>query len=191
MIYEGFKEQYFVFTTPECAAIIDSYLNYRKRSGEPLNPSSYLIREAFDNTDIKQVKEQSRQVATPTIRNTIANHLIKAGIREKKSEYDHRTRHTKTQVHGFRKFTTTQLVNSQVNPEIREMLLGHKIGLASAYYRPSEDEMLNEYLKAVDNLTINEENRLKRKVEVLTIEKSKVDFALASIEEMKKKIGLL
>ena len=46
------------------------------------------------------------------------------------------------------------------------MLLGHKIGLASAYYRPSEDEMLNEYLKAVDNLTINEENRLKRKVEI-------------------------
>ena len=26
VIYEGFKEQYFVFTTPECAAIIDSYL---------------------------------------------------------------------------------------------------------------------------------------------------------------------
>ena len=51
--------------------------------------------------------------------------------------------------------------------------------------------MLNEYLKAVDNLTINEEFRLKRKVEVLTIEKSKVDFALASIEEMKKKIGML
>ena len=94
-------------------------------------------------------------------------------------------------VHGFRKFVTTQLVNSDVNPEIREMLLGHKIGLASAYYRPSEDEMLNEYLKAVDNLTINEENRLKRKVEVLTIEKSKVDLALASIEEMKKKIGML
>ena len=93
-------------------------------------------------------------------------------------------------VHGFRKFVTTQLVNSKVSPEIREMLLGHKIGLASAYYRPSEDEMLNEYLKAVDNLTINEENRLKRKVEVLTIEKSKVDFALASIEEMKKKIGM-
>jgi hypothetical protein len=34
---------------------------------------------------------------------------------------------------AFVKFTTTQLVNSQVNPEIREMLLGHKIGLASAY----------------------------------------------------------
>lgn len=33
--------------------------------------------------------------------------------------------------HGFRKFFTTQMINSKVNPEIREMLLGHKIGLAS------------------------------------------------------------
>ena len=92
--------------------------------------------------------------------------------------------------HGFRKFFTTQLINSKVNPEIREMLLGHSIGLASAYYKPTEDEMLDEYMKAADNLTINEENRLRRKVEVLTIEKSKVDLALSQIEDMKKRIGL-
>jgi hypothetical protein len=57
------------------------------------------------------------------------------------------------------------------------MLLGHGIGLAGAYYKPTEDEMLEEYMKAADNLTINEENRLKKKVEMLTIEKSKVDQA--------------
>ena len=50
--------------------------------------------------------------------------------------------------------------------------------------------MLDEYMKAADNLTINEENRLRRKVEVLTIEKSKVDLALSQIEDMKKRIGL-
>jgi hypothetical protein len=38
------------------------------------------------------------------------------------------------------------------------MLLGHKIGLASCYYRPTENEMLQEYYKAVILLTINEEN---------------------------------
>ena len=51
-------------------------------------------------------------------------------------------------------------------------------------------DLQEEYMKAADNLTINEENRLRRKVEVLTIEKSKVDLALSQIEEMKKKIGL-
>ena len=43
--------------------------------------------------------------------------------------------------------------------------MGHKIGLASAYYKPTQEDMLNEYMKAVNLLTINEENRLKQKVE--------------------------
>ena len=55
------------------------------------------------------------------------------------------------------------------------MLLGHKIGLSSAYYRPTEEEMLEEYMKAADNLTINEENRLRRKVEKLEVEKTSYD----------------
>ena len=64
--------------------------------------------------------------------------------------------------HGFRKFWMTQAVKSKMTPEAREMLLGHKIGLASAYYRPSEDDILDAYLVAVDNLTIEESNRLRK-----------------------------
>jgi hypothetical protein len=52
------------------------------------------------------------------------------------------------------------------------MLLGHKIGLASAYYRPTEEEMHEKYNKVIDNLTIDPPNRLQRKIETLTIEKS-------------------
>jgi integrase len=70
--------------------------------------------------------------------------------------------------HGFRKFFTTQLISSKVNPEIREMLLGHKIGLASAYYRHTVEEMYKKYSKAIDNLTIDPANRLQRKIEFLT-----------------------
>ena len=55
------------------------------------------------------------------------------------------------------------------------MLPGHKIGLASAYYRPTEQEMFVEYEKAEDNLTIDPANRLRRKIETLTIEKSRLD----------------
>lgn len=58
-----------------------------------------------------------------------------------------------------------------MNPEIREMLLGYKIELASSYYRPTEQEMLEEYERAQDNLTISQENRLKQKVEKLEVDK--------------------
>lgn len=69
------------------------------------------------------------------------------------------------------------------------MLLGHKIGLASAYYKPTEDEILVEYMKAVDNLTINEENRLKRKVEKLEIEKNQFDKLAAQIRALEMKVN--
>lgn len=87
-------------------------------------------------------------------------------------------------LHGFRKFYTTQLVNSKVNPEIREMLLGHKIGLASSYYKPTVGEIMTEYEKAIDNLTIDPANRLQRKVEILTIEKSRLDVLEAKYQQL-------
>ena len=66
------------------------------------------------------------------------------------------------------------------------MLLGHKIGLASSYYRPTEQEMYEEYEKAIDSLTINEENRLRKKVEKLEMDKSDMDYVKAELERIKK-----
>jgi predicted ATP-dependent Lon-type protease len=81
------------------------------------------------------------------------------------------------------------LVDSKLNPEIREMLLGHKIGLASCYYKPTEQEMLKEYLKAVGLLTINEENRLKLKLEQkIQIEKSQIESLKADFEKFKNEV---
>src|SRR5206468_13027674 len=78
--------------------------------------------------------------------------------------------------HGFRKFAMKQFVNSKINPEIREMLLGHKIALASCYYRPTDEELYAEYEKAVNNLIINEENRLKIKVNQLTERQDEIEL---------------
>jgi hypothetical protein len=50
-VYEGFKEEYITFTTPECSIAIDNYLNMRERYGEKLIQDSYLIREQFDVRD--------------------------------------------------------------------------------------------------------------------------------------------
>ncbi len=190
-VYEKSKEEYYTFCSPECYSVLNLYLDYRKNSGEKVDGESHLIREQFDINDFEQIRKKSRKVSLSTIKNIIIMLLRKAGLRELDHNYQSGNREIIPMSHGFRKFWMTQAVKSKMNPEARrEMLLGHKIGLASAYYRPSEDEMLDSYLVAVDNLTINEENRLRRKVEVLTIEKSKVDMALAQIEEMKKQIGL-
>ena len=161
-VYQGFKEEYLTFITSECKKAIDNYLDMRSRYGEKLTDKSFLIREQFDIRDKFQIKKP-RQISSDAIRWMIIDIAKRCGVRGTEIPI----------AHGFRKFFTTQLINSKVNPEIREMLLGHKIGLASSYYRPTEQEMLEEYHKAEDNLTIDPANRLQRKIEMLTIEKSK------------------
>jgi hypothetical protein len=61
--------------------------------------------------------------------------------------------------HAFRIFFNTTMIKANVNAEVREMLMGHTIGLNDAYYKPSSSDILTEYLKAVDYLTINDEKR--------------------------------
>jgi hypothetical protein len=70
----------------------------------------------------------------------------------------------------MRKFNLTTMISAGVNPIIKEMLIGHKsmLGLDNNYYKPTEQQVLQEYLKAVDFLTINDEHRLQRKVVELT-----------------------
>lgn len=187
-IYSGDKEEYISFTTPETKIAIDEYLKFRSRRGEIIDKDSYLfVRKFSQQTEIKG-KPFTGKSLNVTLHNCISN----TGLRG----IDHENPHKRKEVailHGFRKFFTKQLVDSKLNPEIREMLLGHKIGLASAYYKPTQEEMYNEYLKAVNLLTINEENRLKLKLEQkIQVEKSqieslKADFEKFKMEVMKKK----
>jgi integrase len=195
-IYENYKEEYFTFCSFECMQSIDFYLDFRKRYGEKLGPQSLLIREQFDIRDQFAVQKPMKTRAK-TLTYKLTDLASRAGIRKK----DHVLKGQSTAVgaslrkevaiaHGFRKFFTTQCVNSRVDPQVREMLLGHKIGLASCYYRPTELEMYEEYEKAIDNLTINDENRLKRKVEKLEIEKADYESLAAEIATIKKRMKL-
>jgi integrase len=152
-VYENSKEVYFTFIIPECKQAIDSYLDMRSRYGEKLNDDSFLIIKQFDIRCLAK----PRTVGVPLLQWIIYDLCKRCRIDKKNVSV----------AHGFRKFFTTELVRSKVNPEIREMLLGHKIGLASAYYRPSDQDMFQEYKKAVNNLTIDPSNRLQMEVDTL------------------------
>jgi integrase len=183
-VYPGEDEEYFTFTTPECKHAIDSYLEFRIRNGESISPTSYLFVQQYNK--FKRIR--AKPYSTHSIENLLQSWLVNSGIRT----WDPVNRFKRKQVprlHGFRKFFTTQLANARVSPEIREMLLGHRIGLASAYYRPTEQDMLDEYMKAVDNLTIEPSMRLQRKVERLEIERDSFEVLRTQIEALEKKIG--
>lgn len=68
--------------------------------------------------------------------------------------------------HGFRKVTITQMKKAQLDFSDREYLVGLKVsqGLDINYDRTNEEDRLQEYLKAMDLLTISPENRLRKQV---------------------------
>jgi len=47
-----------------------------------------------------------------------------------------------------------------------ETLMGHSTGISDSYYRPTEKELLEDYLKALPLLSISESEELKRVVQV-------------------------
>ncbi|HEY6885756.1 MAG TPA: hypothetical protein VI278_17115 [Nitrososphaeraceae archaeon] len=61
-----------------------------------------------------------------------------------------------------------------------ETLLSHSVGISDHYYRTTENDLLEDYLKAVDFLAINEENRLKLQIQELTKKTQDKEYIIES-----------
>ena len=66
--------------------------------------------------------------------------------------------------------------------------MDHSLGESQNYHRPTEEDTLEDYLNAIDLLTISEESRLKRKVEKLEVERSQLQSLARDVEQIKQKI---
>src|SRR6185437_1768792 len=176
-VYKKEREQYTTFCTPECAKYIDQYLDWRKRIGEQLKPNSPLFRIEFDTaTEYNRPKAVSSHVVAFMIHTL----LDRTGVR---ARTDNRTQRTELmQTHGFRKFFKTTCINSGMNPLYSEYLMGHRSGLTKSYFKPTDTELLegNEkalgYVAAINDLTINEEYRLQKKIDELTRKKDEIEL---------------
>ena len=49
-----------------------------------------------------------------------------------------------------------------------ETMMGHSTGISDSYYRPTENELLEDYLKVIDHLTIIGETRLEIELEEMS-----------------------
>jgi len=157
------KDRYYTFCTPECASYIDAYLSYRKRFNDPLKPAFPLIREQFNIDDPFHI-QRPKPLKPDTTQYIMKQVLKRSG--KKTGEV--------MQTHGFRKFAITQMIKAKVDFSAREYLVGHKHsrGLDVNYDRTTEEDRLQEYLMAVDLLTVNSENRLKQQIHIMKAEHS-------------------
>ena len=204
------KFRYNTFTTPEATAVIDSYLEYRKNHGEQLKGNSPLIREQFSTNDKLKINNP-RHLTSRAIRNMINDILIKYTNLRKKLEYDYENKRKEGRnptklTHAFRKFFHTECAKAGVYPDYIELLLGHRLpGVRSHYMIPDINTLLEGtketkgYVAAINSLTINDENRLKRENESLKEEDEYKEYLIqqklkqkdSEIEKMQQQLQTL
>lgn len=164
----GENEQYYSYITPEALKALQEWMNYRAQAGEQITPDSWIMRDLWDTgfpsgggfaTVPKKLKSSG-------VKRLMERALWAQGLRRKL--ISGMRRHEFSANHSFGKYFHTMCHSSAIKPAVAELLLGHSLGLGDSYLRFTEEEILQEYIKAIDNLTINDENRLRLQVRVLT-----------------------
>jgi hypothetical protein len=204
VFYWGTNNEYYTFTTRECAQTgVDNYLLYRKRTGENISFNEKtqqwepldapLIRQQFDINDLWQVKHP-KPMKLNAIKDALAVHLVRCGLRIKEHPTEpqsiKRVRKSVSLSKGFRKRAVSIFIEAGLNHEIRELVCDHATQLDQNYFRPTEDQVLREYLKAEPYLTISDEARKDKQIETLREEHSKDWLELkAEIDRINAAIG--
>ncbi len=168
-IYEGEKEEDFVFTTPECTTAIDDYLTERESDGECLNDDSPLFRMTY-----RLGVEKTKPCDSDSLSH-IMGRLVRV-INRKKNTKTNRFDIAKN--HGFRKFFATVIKNTPgITPTMTEKLINHigVVRLDGAYYKPSLEQMFTAYKLATPELIIDSTEKLQIKNEKLESEKSELE----------------
>lgn len=172
VVYPNEPEEYLTFMTPEAYSAVKEWIDFRGSFGEEITGESWIMRNTWQKVKPRYshrigLAKYPKQFKSTGIKTLVARALQIQGIRVKLSLENGKKNHDWKTLHGFRKFfkTQTERVMKSLNVEI---LIGHDIGLANSYYKPSERELLEDYLKAVEMLTIaNNTTKLERQVSEL------------------------
>ena len=169
--YNGEPERYTTFITPESLNALEKYLEFRRDHGEILATTSPLFRDKFDPVrgmyghGKKNAEKNVIPMTAPAVRQYYNRLLYSIGIRSEEM------RRHEFSVHGFRKYFKTRCELGGMKPINVETLMGHSTGISDSYYRPTEKDLLDDYLKVVDQLMINDSHKLR--VETQELDKIK------------------
>ena len=200
VVYKGTDDEYDTFISPEAFSAYQEYRNLRIKFGEIITKKSPILLRRFDiNPDGKTATlDNTKPIALATVAGIIRTVAYKAGIREVSENYN--DRYNIKIAHGFRKFFNTTLSNIRTKDGRlaidfirKEMMMGHALmnihALEQNYNRADRPKMLLEdYLKAVSELTISDEERMKVEVKKLQTDISNMKSVEIELSEKDKEI---
>src|SRR5919198_6711362 len=153
-VYAGDREEYYSFITSEAHNSLTEWMDFRASYGEKITGESWLMRDIWQTTNIDYGAKLGlatcpKKLKSSGIKRIIERALWEQGIRQPLKEGT--KRHEWKAAHGFRKFykSRAEQVMKPINVEIT---MGHNIGVSKSYYKPTEHEVLEDYLKAKDSL---------------------------------------
>jgi integrase len=165
IVYAGEPDEYYSFITPEAYYSLKEWMDFRNSYGEKITGSSWLMRDVWQTTNINcgakiGLATAPKKLKSSGIKRLLERALWEQGIRQS-LPYGVR-RHDWKAAHGFRKFYKTH-AEQAMKPINVEITLGHNIGVSASYYKPRESEVLEDYLKAVELLTISNDKTILTK----------------------------
>jgi hypothetical protein len=192
IVYAGDPEEYFTFITFEAYHELEKWLEYRKEAGEEINEKSWVMRWKWDTKKghNRGLVTAPRKLETIGIKRLINDALWAQGVRKKSQligkRYDFQADH------GMRKWFKTRLELSGMKSINIEILLGRSLGLSDSYYRVTENELLEDYLKVQHSLIIDEKNQLQNQMSEYEVKNSQENYMIkGKLLEKEEEISFL
>ena len=194
-IYAGEPEEYYTFITPEAYNSLLEWMNFRASYGEKITGESWVMRDLWQTTNMNYgakwgLATSPKQLKSLAIKRLLDRALWEQGIRQKLPIGV--KRHEWKEGHGYRKFFKSH-AEQVMRPANVETLMGHDLGVSESYWKPTEVEVLQDYVKAVDLLTISgNEQKLSKQVEELKEKGKDSEYIIKGrLEEKDKQIEQL
>ncbi len=174
-------DSYWSFLTPEATDYLDKYFQYRRNHDEDLTGDSPIFKADPIRKKSKDVTQLNDKGVNQVIQRVVC-HVPELKRIKKGRRYDIQINH------GFRKRTNTILkLESEINSNIAEKILGHKNGLDGVYLAPTRQQCFKEFIKGIAQLTVDGTARKQVELESANAEKTELQKKVKEIDEMNRK----